>query len=251
MKIHFITLLLFGFVLIAQGQELGDNQRKGYVIDNDQNRLEGIIEIKNSQPWANQRKISFIPMDKWTSGEKIKKKHKEKYTTKDIVEYGYDDTVFKKVKYKNVNAIAKSTGNSKLGRFNKISSGLKNAKSSYFAEMYQSGKISMYKFYNAPPDVSISSGEETEELKRMAEESRTNYDILVIKEGEGAKSFESVNIKKYFKDCSYVVDKFKDKQYTKKPSKKIKAMLKNSMLQGESLAAAAKEMIDDYNEQCN
>lgn len=248
MRLVFI-LLFFGVFQIS-AQELKPGQYMGYIIDKDGNKKEGVIETKTYAPWENQRKIKFITLEKWNSGDKIKNKDKEKLSTKNITEYGYDDKVFVKVNYKNLAAIGESANNEKLNRFNKLSSGLKNMKSTYFAEVYQLGSMSMYKFYNSPPDVSISSEEETEELKRLAEECRINYDILVQKEGEGAKQFEGLNIKKYFKNCKEVSEKYKNKEYTKKPVKGLKSMVKNAFLVGDALAAAAKEMVDDYNLHC-
>ena len=250
MKIKLTLVLIMASFLFGFSQEMSDTQHKGYIIDKDGNKHEGIIELNYNAPWDDQRKIKFIAMDKWESGDKIKNKDRHKMTTKDIIEYGYDGKVYKLVKYRNVSALGETANNSKMGRFNKISSGLKNAKSTYFAEVYQEGNMSMYKFYNAPPDVSVSSGEETAELQKLAEDCKTNYDVIIAKQGEGAKSFEAVNVKKYFKDCDYVSKKFKNKEYTRKPVKGLKSMAGNAMLLGDRLAASAKEMVDDYNANC-
>lgn len=252
MKNLILIFFILFFVGTLQAQELDEGQVHGYIVDNDSNKKEGILEMTVNHPWKNQRNITFIDKKKWESGDKIKKKDSKKFKTKDLVEFGTTngERIFKKIKYVNTKAMSESNGNKKLGRFNKLTSLASNAKSSYFAELIQSGTMSMYRFYDTPAAVTVSSGSGTEELDDLREKARNNYDVIVVKGDDKAKSFDGINVKKYFKDCKEVVEKFKNKEYIKQPVKGIKSMVGQALVRGFKLEESTKQIVDDYNKLC-
>jgi hypothetical protein len=240
----FICFILFTSSVFSQA-ELKENQFEGYIIQKNGTKKEGIIEIKNiRQPWSFQEPFKFF--DKSLLGnDKIKKSDKMECIPGEVIEYGFGDKRYVLVNYVNNNQAEGGTLTTGL-------SALKNAtQTKYFAEVYREGKVSLFRFYNSPPEFYVTSGEdEAAKMRDFIEDCKKNYDILIEKGEEKAKSFEQISIKKFFKDCPFVIKKYEDNLYTKKPVKGLKSMIKDSLLRGEPLAAAALEMIVDYEANC-
>lgn len=242
-------LLLFLFVLVNEvsfsQQNLKDNQFEGYVIMKNGDRKEGIIEVKNiNHPWSFQETIKFFDKE-MLNKEKVKKSDKSEIKPGEAVEYGFAGKRFALVSYTNNNQAEGNALTTGLGA-------LKSAtQTKHFAEVYREGKISLYRFYSSPPDFYVTSGDaEAKNMAAFIEECKTTFDILIEKGEEKAKAFDDINIKKFFKDCEFVVKKYEDKKYTKQPVKGLKSMIKSALLRGEALAAAALEMIVDYEANC-
>lgn len=243
-KINLFALLLFA--QISQGQEtLSPNQFEGYVVTKDGKKTEGIIEVSNAtHPWSFQGTISFFDKSVLSEG-KAKRKDKTKYKPTDLLEYGIGDRKFKPVEYIDSNQADNNELNETIGMIRSLT------KTKHFAELYHEGAISVYRFYSSPPGFSASAGDaQINAYDDFVEKCKTTYDILIENGSEKAKSFESVNLKKFFKSCPVVVKKYEKNEYIKKPVKGLKSLIKDAMLQGEPLANAAMEMVNDYEANC-
>lgn len=239
-----LAFMLVSFIGFSQ-TALKENQFEGYIIKKNGDRMEGIVEIDNiNHPWSFQETIKFF--DKaLLNGEKVKKSDKLECKPGDVIEYGIGEKRFVLVSYTNTNQAGGNALTAGLGA-------LKSAtQTKHFAEVYREGKVSLYRFYNSPPEAYVTVGDEqARQMDDFIKDCKTNYDILIEKGEEKAKSFDDISIKKFFKDCEFVVNKYKDEKYTKKPVKGLKSMIKSALLRGEPLAAAAMEMIVDYEANC-
>lgn len=244
----FLLILLFqaAHIICFSQESLKANQFEGYIIMKNGDRKEGIIEIKNiHHPWSFQETIKFFDKS-LLNGDKVKAKDKKEYSPGEVIEYGFGEKRYVLVSYTNNNQAEGGTLTSGL-------SALKSAtQTKHFAEVYREGKVSLYRFYNSPPDFYTTSGAaEAQKMEDFIRDCKTNYDILIEKGEEKAKSFEDVSVKKFFKDCELVVKKYEDGKYTKKPVKGLKSMISAGLLRGEALAASAMEMIIDYEANCS
>lgn len=238
------TFILFNGMCFSQ-QALKENQFEGYIILKNGERKEGIVEVKNNNhPWSFQEAIKFFDKE-LLNQEKVKKGDKKEFKPGEVTEYGFADKRYVLVSYTNNNQAEGNALNAGIGA-------LKSAtQTKHFAEVYREGIISLYRFYNSPPDFYITSGDaEAKNMAAFIEECKTTYDILIEKGEEKAKAFDDISVKKFFKDCQFVVEKYEDKKYTKQPVKGLKSMIRSAMLRGEALANAAMEMIIDYEANC-
>jgi hypothetical protein len=262
------VILLFSFVLslgaVSNAQKLAEDQFTGYIIDEKGTKYEGVIEIASlgGAPWENQDKVYFIEkaVAEAANGGKINKKDKKEFKASDVKEYGIAGRKFVTLKYTNIQGAVKSSGGS---RFNAIAGAAKSlGQNEFMAEVIMEGeKISLYRFYNSPPPVSMAVGQENiDEAKRVKEECISQYDILYLKKGgkEKAKAIarpgELAEGKQMFKDviedCKAVEKKYEDGAYVMKPLKKgIKAMVKEA-LTGKSFEEKLVEVMTDYNKEC-
>ena len=200
---------------LAIGQGISFTQEFGHIIDNDGNKITGIISIKHaSYPWSQQDDIFFYetdaPLDEET---KLKKADMTKYKPTEIKGFSYDGREFNTIKYTNVAGLSKAAG--LKGGLNQLSAGAAAlGDGAFFAEVVVKGElVSLYKYYNKPPGFSISSGEETEKLAQMSEDAKTEYDLLLSKPDGKAKNTEVIIYKKYFKDCKKWVKNFENGDY--------------------------------------
>lgn len=241
-----LLLLLMTTITIAQ-TELKENQFEGYIITNDGKKVEGIVEINNIKyPWSFQESILFFDKSLLEDNEKVKRKEKSKYKPGDITEYGFGDKRFVSISYNDNNTLDNNDVNETLGMIKSVT------KTKYFAEVYYSGNISIYRFYSSPTGFSVHAGEQQmKEYDEYIEKCITTYNILIEREGEKAKAFDDINIKKFFKDCSVVVKKYENNEYTKKPVKGLKSLVKDAMLRGEPLLEAVLEIVNDYEKNCS
>jgi len=230
--------------LLAQS-ELKENQFEGYVIKADGKRMDGIVEIKNiSHPWSFQETVLFFDKS-LLDNEKVKKKEKTECRPGEYVEYGFQDRRYALVSYTNLNQASGGTTTTAMS----VMKGATQTK--FFAEVFREGKVSLYRFYNSPPDFWVTTGDaQAQEMQTFIRDCKENFDILIEKEGEKAKAFGGISVKKFFKDCDFVVQKYEDKKYTKKPVKGLKSAFASENLRGDALANAAMEMITDYEAEC-
>jgi hypothetical protein len=248
MQNFFQGFLILFIIQIGNSQTvLKENQFEGYIVMKNGDKKEGIIEIGNiSLPWSYQEDVKFF--DKAVlSKPKVKKDDKMECKPGEVIEYGIGTSKFMLVEYQNMDGSANNVNGLTAGL-----SALKNAtQTKYFAELFREGKISVYKFYNSPPGFYATSGDaQAANMDALIHDCKTKYDILIEKDGEKAKSFEGISIKKFFKDCEMVVKKYDEGKYTKKPVKGLKSYVKSGMLKGEALANSANEMIVDYEANC-
>ena len=256
--------LLLSFGAIGQTLKLANDQSEGYIIDEKGTKYEGIIEMSSTggKPWSNQDEVVFIEKKvvEAANGGKINKKDKKKFDAKDVKEYMAGNRKFVTVKYTNVQGATKSAGGS---RFNAIAGAAKNlANNQFMVEVImEGGKISLYRMYNSPPPVSLTTGDaNAAEAERVEQECINMYDILYLKSdgkdkakaiarpgelSEGKQSFRDV-----IEDCKVIEKKFDDGAYVMKPIKKgLKAMIKEAMT-GKSFEEKLVEVITDYNKEC-
>ena len=261
------SILLFTlsimFVNFCQAQ-LASDQFEGYVIDSKGKKYEGIIEVQglSGSPWENQDNVTFIEKSvaEAAKGKKIDKKDKKKFDASDVKEYSAGGRKFVTVKYTNIQGAMKSSGGN---RFNAIAGAAKNLSNNEFmAEVImEGGKVSLYRFYNSPPPVSVSVGAgDAAETDRVKNECINQYDILYLKMGSKdkakaiARPGELAEGKQIFRnlieDCKAVEKKFDDGAYVMKPIKKgIKGMIKEA-LSGKSFEEKLVEIVTDYNKEC-
>ena len=262
-KIILLLVMSIVFTNLCEAQ-LSSNQFEGYVIDSKGKKYEGVIEIEDvaGSPWENQDKVTFIEKSvaEAAKGKKIDKKDKKKFDASDVKEYQIGTRKFITVKYTNIQGALKSSGGN---RFTALAGAAKSLSNNEFlAEVIMEGeKISLYRFYNSPPPVSVSSGaEQAAEVERVKNDCINNYDILYTKKGgkekakaiarpgelaEGKQSFRDL-----IEDCKVIEKKFDDGAYVMKPLKKgIKAMIKEAMT-GKSFEEKLVEVVTDYNKEC-
>lgn len=242
--IIFCLLAMGGLPMMAQ-MELKENQFEGYVVKADGSKMEGIVEIKNiKQPWSFQETILFFDKS-LLDNEKVKKKEKTECKPGEYIEYGIQDKRYGLVSYTNMNQASGGTTTTAMSVMKATT------QNKFFAEIYREGKVSLYRFYNSPPDFWVTSGDaQAQEMESFIRDCKENFDILIEKEGEKAKAFGGITVKKFFKDCDFVVQKYEDKKYTKKPIRGLKSALSSESLRGDALANAAMEMITDYESEC-
>jgi hypothetical protein len=239
-KVLFGMLLAFVVNVHAQ-QALKDTQFEGYLIKKGGEKKEVIIEVDNlREPWKFQQDIKFF--DKSQLGQK--KIKKESCKPGDYEGYVIGTREFTVVEYAGKDAPETNELNAAMGGLKKLS------KPKYFAEIDRKGKITTYKFYNSPPEFYVTSGDDIKKMDEFVEKCKREYDILLSKEGEKPVAFDELKIKKFFKECDFVVKKYEDGLYKKKPVKGLGSLIKAAMLSGQSLYDAVMEMVDDYEKEC-
>lgn len=238
---------------LAIGQGLSSSQRFGYIIDNDGNQVNGVIHIKHiGLPWDQQDKIFFYATEEVDETMKYKKKDMEKYITGDIQGFSYEDRMFTSIEY--VNLAGASKGASLSGGLNKLSAAATSlGNSSFFAEELIKGKtVTLYKFYNKPPDFAVLSDEQSEVYDDISDAAKYDYDLLFAKPGDKAKNVETIRYKKYFGDCKKWVKKFENGDFDleeKKNKKGKKALIQSHSR--EEIMGRYQMMIDEYDTLCN
>lgn len=169
------------------------NQFDGYIIKNDSTKIEGVIEINGSEtyPWLNQNSVKYIPKEAFLN-KKVKSKDKTKYDPKDLLEYCAGNREFETKKYANL-----------------LEGGAAVLPQRYFMERLVNGTISVYVYYESPPDVQVGTPEEIE-----AEYNRCRIkDILIQKGEEKLKNLAFVDIMEYISDCPEVKEKYVNGDY--------------------------------------
>lgn len=266
-----VTILLLALianlaVCLAQTElKLAEDEAEGYIIDSKGTKHEGIIILASSghNPWENQDRVYVVDKAVYEAAKgKYSKKDRKKFEAKEVKEYVAGKRKFVSIKYNNIQGAAKtSTGGT--SRLTALAGAAKNlASGEFMAEVImEGGKVSLYRFYNSPPPVGVSVGnDQAAETERIERECREIYDILYLKQGgkdkakaiarPGEVSAGKESFKEVIEDCKDVEKKFEDGAYTMKPLKKgIKGMI-NEAMSGKSLEEKVVEVITDYNNTC-
>ena len=226
--------------LFAQGYELKDDEMKGHIITKKGVVLKGYVKLKGDDmnPWDNQKSVEFFTEDAMADG-KVKGKERETYKPKDIQAYIAGDRHYEAMKI----SVAKLD----------IGMGIDSWK---FVERVASGPLSVYRLYETPEAVSVTTSEEQrvqqeQELERMRSEPR----IVMIKEGEKPTLIQKVDFAEYLADCPEVQEKYSSGGYGIEPwnpdaESKLGKWLSNQV-NAEQIKAVIGEIIEDYNECLN
>lgn len=229
-------------VSFLTAQDAAKGEFAGYLIEKGGKKKEGVLFLDTSNPWQNQRSIKFVTQKVWekNNGE-LKKKQKEKFKAKDIQGYGYDGREFFTMKY-----TAVGSGSGQPNKFTGAMTAVSNlSRNQHIVERVLAGEVSVYSFYDYPPDVSAQVGsEEMRQHDQMIADLRNHPNALVKKGKKGkVKNFTGMmNFKKYIGDCEVVLNKFENKEYMRKGGV-ITAVT------GQNVERAV-EIFTDYNNEC-
>jgi hypothetical protein len=219
--------------------ELKDDQFKGEITLKNGKSRSGYIDLKGGvmSPWLTQQSVKFFTEEAISDG-KLKNNEKEKFKPKDLKSFTAGDRTFDVLK---VSA-------------SKFTSGI-GLPQNKFVEKLVSGKVTLYKLYEAPDPMAVTVGEaqaaaHEAELERM----RNNPVMLLQKEGEKLTPIGKINLSEYLSDCAEVVAKYESGNYGVEPfnqdaSSKLGKMIANktnSIIAGDVL----EEILNDYNA-CN
>lgn len=231
-----LSLAISG-VSFAQEYELKSDEMKGHIITSKGVVLKGYIKLKGDEmnPWKNQSSVEFFTEDAMTDG-KVKGKERESYKPKDIQAYIAGDQHYEAMKI----SVAKLD----------IGMGIDSWK---FVERVIDGHLAIYRLYETPESVSVTSSEEQrvareQELERMRSEPR----IVLIKKGEKPTLIQKVDFGEYLAQCPEVQEKYQSGGYGIEPwnadadSKLGKWLAKQ--VDAEQIKAVIKEIVTDYNE---
>lgn len=236
---RFLTLsVLVGFsaLLSAQSYELKSDEVKGQIITSKGEVLNGYIKMNGDEmnPWKNQDKVEFFTEDAMADG-KVKGKERQTFKPKDIKAYVVGDRYFESMKI----SIAKL----------EIGIGIADWK---FVERLIDGKISVYRVYDSPDAVSVTTSEEERvALEQEKERMRTEPNIVMIKEGEDPVLPHKINLADYMSDCPAVAEKYSSGEYGIEPwnpdaETKLGKFIANQT-NAESFKAIMTEILTDYN----
>ena len=231
-------LAAFGLtgIISAQSYELKSDEMKGQIITKKGDVLNGYIKMNGDEmsPWKNQQKVEFFTEDAMSDG-KVKGKERETFKPKDITAYVVDDRYFESMKI----SIAKL----------EVGIGIADWK---FVERRLEGKISVYRVYDTPDPVSVTTSEEERvALEQEMERMRTEPNVILVKEGEDAVLPHKVNLAEYMADCPEVADKYSSGDYGIEPwnpdaETKMGKWIANQT-NAEQFKAIMTEILTDYN----
>ncbi len=235
-KIFILSVLMCGFFSSQAQKELSDSQFRGKIMLKNGDAKEGIIEFRGDadSPWSKQVKIFYITEEIFKK-EKIKNKEIEKFTPKDLKGFYVGQRYFEVVKYADLSAV-----------------GAAMMPKMYFLEKFVDGKISIYRFYRSPGNVTIAMGEEEiAEAERFEEECRTNPDLLIRLDDGKLKNVSDIDIYKYISECENVVSKYKAGEYGLKPTdkdnKKGVGKFASRLLDASVLEKSVVQIANDFN----
>ena len=247
-QLVFLTVALFGFLAVANGQIEEKMEKENVVkgsIFKDGKEIEGYIKkqgivfgIKDNTvfpaPWHFQSDLKFIPKDVFENTPKLKGNMYKKYGPKDISGYRYEDMEFEAVKYSDMSAV-----------------GLSMIPKLIFLRRIVNDKISIFYHYGSPGGVIF--GDEEAEVYR-----ENGIPNIVYRKGKDGKVklVETINMNKDWEDCPYVKEKQENGEYDTEilPDKagKLGGLLnKAQQAQDEVRVQKRLEAIADYNQHCN
>jgi hypothetical protein len=237
MRITLLAMLLaFTHLAMAQGYELKDDEMKGHIITKKGVVLKGYIKLNGNDmsPWNNQTSVEFFTEDAMADG-KVKGKEREKYKPKDIKGYVVGDRHFESMKI----SVAKLD----------LGMGIDTWK---FVERIADGHISVYRLFETPEAVSVTTSEEQrvaqeQELERI----RTEPRIVLIRDNDKPTLIQKVNFAEYLEKCPEVQEKYSSGGYGIEPwnpdaESKLGKWISNQA-NAEQIKAVIKEIITDYN----
>ncbi|MBK7634073.1 MAG: hypothetical protein IPJ13_07055 [Saprospiraceae bacterium] len=118
----------------------------------------------------------------------------------EIIEYGFENKRFMHVSY-----YVKGKGEDILKATAEKFKGDKNT--DYFAEIVHDGKIKLLRFY-IPPVIADEDYDDKSIMEKYIQNARDGYDILISREGLGTKAIQEINVKSFFEDCPFILNKF-------------------------------------------
>ncbi|HBF18868.1 MAG TPA: hypothetical protein DDW81_02160 [Cryomorphaceae bacterium] len=195
------ALILASTLLTAQTYKLKSDEMKGQIVTLKGEVLNGYIKLKGDtrSPWNNQESVEFFTEDAMADG-KVKGKEREKYRPDDIKAYIAGDRYFEAQKF----SLMKMTMGMGIAKW-------------YFIERMVDGDISLYRFYDTPDAVTVT----TTEAERVAyeeelESMRTNPNLLLKKDDE-MTTLQKVDFAAYISKCPEVQEKYKTGGYGIEP----------------------------------
>ena len=231
-----VFALVYSGMTTAQEYKLRSDEMKGQIITNEGDILHGYIKLNGDErsPWGNQQKVEFFTQDAMSDG-KVKGNERETFKPKDIKAYIVGDRYFEAMKI----SIAKL----------EVGIGIADWK---FVERMVDGIISVYRIYDTPDPVSVTTSEEQRvALEQEMERMRTEPNIVMIKEGEDPVLPHKVNLAEFMADCPAVANKYSSGDYGIEPwnsdaETKIGKWIANQT-NAEQFKAVMTEIINDYN----
>lgn len=219
--------------------ELKDDQFKGEITLKNGKKRQGYIDLKGGimSPWLTQQSIKFFTEEAISDG-KLKNNEKEKFKPKDLKSFTAGDRTFDVLK------VSAAKFNSGIG-----------IPQNKFVEKLVSGKVTLYKLFEAPDPNPVTVGEaQAAEREADLERIRNNPVYLLLKDGEKLTPIGKVNLSEYLSDCAEVVEKYESGDYGVEPfnqdaSSKLGKMIANktnSIIAGDVL----EEILNEYNA-CN
>lgn len=188
--------------LSAQDYELKPDEVKGQIITSKGDVLDGYIKLKGDaqSPWNNQKSVEFFTESALADG-KVKGKELEKFKPKDIKGYVAGDRYFESVK---ISAAKLSIGVG-VAQWN-------------FVEKMVDGDIKMYRLYESPDPVSVTTSEEERVALEQEYERMRNEPLIVLQKGEDEMiTLTKVQLTEYLSECPEVQDKYKTGGYGVEP----------------------------------
>lgn len=237
-----LILLIVGTNILLGQPQLRNHQKLAYIISSDGIRSDVAIEVDDpDQPWTFQSGIKYYDRALLT-GTRIKKELKKDLIPGEVIEYGFENKRFMYVSY-----YVKGKGEDILKATAEKFKGDKNT--DYFAEIVHDGKIKLLRFY-IPPVISDEDYDDKSIMEKYIQDARDGYDILISREGLGTKAIQEINVKSFFEDCPFVLNKFEKELYKIKPVSGLKKLLTKNGLAGITLENAAMKVVGDYEEKC-
>lgn len=228
--------VLFGLNISAQDYEFDSDEVPGKIITSKGKELKGYIKLNGDErsPWDNQKKVEFFTEQAIEDG-KVKRKEREKYKPKDIKAYVADGRYFESMKI-SAAKLAIGIGISKW----------------QFVERMVDGDISLYRLYDYPDPVAVTTSEEERvEYEQEMETMRTEPN-LVLQKGDGDMELISkIDFSEYLAECPSVQEKYKSGGYGIEPWKTDKdSKLANwvaNQMNLDKILAVLPEILGDYN----
>ena len=240
-KILLVFAILATNISFSQAK-LRDNQKTGYIILSDGSKNEVAIEVDDAaQPWTFQSGIRYYDKALLT-GTRIKREQKKDVVPGEVVEYGFENRRFLYVNY-----YVKGKGEDALKATAERFKGDKNT--DFFAEIIHEGKVQLLKFY-LPPDISDDDYDDDAIIQKYIKDAEEGYDILIKREGVSSKAIQEINVKTFFEDCPFVLNKFEKDLYKIKPVSGLKKLIAKDGLSGIQLENASLKVVKDYDDRC-
>jgi hypothetical protein len=196
-----ILLLIAVFILplLSYGQKkFNSRQNYGIIIIDDENQIEGVIELNGDQlsPWDVQKKVIFYTTEQFIAG-RIRKRDRLEFKPEEIMGFTFGERVFLSRGY---------SPSSLMNRNPKMEL--------HFLELVVDGSLQIFLYYDNPGFTVIGM---TENVDRRKEECRDNPLLLISKNGGNLEDVMSINIMDFISDVPEVVAKYHEGVYGFKP----------------------------------
>ncbi len=241
MNIHNIIKIL-GLVfcpLLVYGQPKAEwYDHPGTIVLPDGTKRAGVIRTygNDEYPWHFQSEIRFIDSTTWMGLTKVKRKDFTAYEPKELKAYELHDLQlsFLSKPFADMSAVS-----------------IKMVKKHYYMRTISTGRINLFHYYDAPPNMYMGS---EEEYKRIREENAINNYVLLEKDEGKLKNITDVDLRKYIEDCPDVLKKYEEGFYGPSPKdngeKKGLGKFVARVIDSNKMKAYATPLIVDYNISC-